>query len=92
MLLKDFIKILSKVKNKETCDVEFWLGETTELGIDHVGQFGVSKTVTIGFKKERKIPFFKPITNKVLLKKLNKRLEKIQKDNGVKLSTRSKKS
>ena len=81
MLLKDFIKILSKVKNKETCDVEFWLGETTELGIDHVGQFGITKTVTISFKKERKAPFMKPITNKMVLKKLSKTIKKIQKEN-----------
>ena len=83
MLLKDFIKIISgpKIKNKKDCDIEFWLNDNTELSIKRVGQFGITKTVTIGFKKERKAPFIKPITNPTVLKKLSKTIRKIQKEN-----------
>jgi len=89
MLLKDFIKILSKVKEKNTCDVEFWLGET-ELDLKEMGQFGISKTVTIHFKKLGKT-VMKPITNPTLIKKLQGSVRK-QMEAEVKPSKRSKKS
>ena len=83
MLLKDFIKIFTdpKIKNKKECDIEFWLDGDTELVIKDVGQFEITKTVTLGFKKERKAPFIKPITSPAVLKKLNTKLKKIRKEN-----------